>query len=396
MIKPVLPPACYTEQSWFDREQREIFGKLWLLAGLTQQLAVDDSFITRNFSGTPVLVQNIKGELRAFRNACAHRGMPIQTAAHGVRKMVCPYHGWGYRQDGALRGIPNAGVYGLCKADKDEARLQRFALEVIGNFVFVNLNQDPLPITEQFSPQIRDVMTRSSVHFAADVSYAHFVNEYNWKLNFENILDWNHAQFVHPQTLAPLLNYTQEGTIARAQKETSLLFGGDEGARAASADVKDVVGGEDPFVSADLRLDQISFFGRSSMPYAPRWFSPLLASPCDMGAFFACNLFPNVNFGSIHGEHFYLQQYVPIAPGRIEYHSWVFTSRLKEHLPVQPHLLWGIHHAEKRVIDEDTVLLTELQKALKSADAVGVMGDHEAPLAAMGRWYMKALGECMQ
>jgi phenylpropionate dioxygenase-like ring-hydroxylating dioxygenase large terminal subunit len=394
MIKPVLPPACYTEQAWFDREQRDIFGKLWLLAGLTQQLDAEDSFITRNFSGTPVLVQNVGGELRAFRNACAHRGMPIQTAPQGVRKMVCPYHGWGYRKDGALRGIPNAGIYGMCKADKDGARLHPFAIEVVGNFVFVNLADDPLPITEQFSPQIIDVMTRSSAHFAPHVSYARFVNAYNWKLNFENILDWNHAQFVHPQTLAPLINYTADGVMARAEKNVSLLFGDEAGARAASSDVKDAVGEAPPAGKAgEVRLDQISFLGRSAMPYAPRWFTPLLEAPCDIGAFFACNLFPNVNFGSIHGEHFYLQQYVPISPDTIEYHSWVFTSKLKPETPPQPHLLWGIHHAEKRVIDEDTVLLIELQKALKSAATVGMMGDHEAPLAAVGKWYMQALGE---
>ena len=60
-------------------------------------------------------------------------------------------------------------------------------------------------------------------------------------------------------------------------------------------------------------------------------------------------------------------------------------------MPPQPHLLWGIHHAEKRVIDEDSVLLTELQRALKSATTIGIMGDHEAPLAAMGKWYMQRL-----
>lgn len=226
------------------------------------------------------------------------------------------------------------------------------------------------------------------------MSYARFVNAYNWKLNFENILDWNHAQFVHPQTLAPLINYTADGVMARAEKKVSLLFGDEAGARAASSDVKDAVGQAPRADKAgEVRLDQISFLGRSAMPYAPRWFTPLLEAPCDIGAFFACNLFPNVNFGSIHGEHFYLQQYVPISPDTIEYHSWVFTSKLKPETPPQPHLLWGIHHAEKRVIDEDTVLLIELQKALKSAATVGMMGDHEAPLAAVGKWYMQTLGE---
>ncbi|WP_455886683.1 aromatic ring-hydroxylating oxygenase subunit alpha [Pseudomonas rustica] len=394
MIKPLLSPACYTEQAWFEKERKDIFSKLWLLVGLTQQLQAEDSFITRDFSGTPVLVQNIGGELKAFRNACAHRGMPIQTAAQGVRKMVCPYHGWGYRKDGSLRGIPNAAIYGICKAEKDNARLQAYALEVVGNFVFVNLALDPLPIAEQFSSQLLDVMTRSSEHFAPQVSYARFINYYNWKLNFENVVDWNHAQFVHPQTFAPLLNYTQEGAIVEAENAASVLFGGEEAVFADGGD-SEVPVGVVPRIggAAEVRLNQISFFQRFSMPYAPRWFSPLLALPCDMGAFFACNLFPNVNFGSIHGEHFYVQQYVPISPDAVEYHSWVFTSKLKAGIPVQPHLLWGIHHAEKRVIDEDAVLLTELQKALKSAATVGIMGDHEASLAAVGKWYMQALGE---
>lgn len=393
MIKPVLPPACYTEQDWYEREQHEIFGRLWLLAGLTQQLAAEDSFITRDFSGTPVLVQNVKGELRAFRNACAHRGMPIQTTEHGVRKMVCPYHGWGYREDGAVRGIPNAGIYNICKAEKDGARLQRYALEVVGNFVFVNLSEQPLPITEQFSREILQVLTRSSAYFAPQISYTRFVNHYNWKLNFENILDWNHAQFVHPQTLAPLLQYSSDGTFDAPAKVVSLLFDNDRQGSDAVIHEKNAFSIQAAAAVADSNagLKDISFFGRSSMPYAPRWFSSLLDSPCDQGAFFACNLFPNVNFGSIHGEHFYLQQYVPLAPDRIEYHSWVFTSRLKPEVPPQPHLLWGIHHAEKRVIDEDSVLLTELQRALKSATTIGIMGDHEAPLAAMGKWYMQRL-----
>lgn len=385
MIEPILPSACYTEIDWFAREQKEIFGELWLLAGLTQQLAADDSFITRNFGDTPVLIQNCKGELRAFRNVCAHRGMPIQTAEYGTRKMVCPYHGWGYREDGALRGIPNAKIYNMCKVEKDTIKLHSYALETVGNFVFINLSNNPLPITEQFSGDLLRLLTEASPYFAPEFSYTRFSNDYNWKLNFENILDWNHAQFVHPQTLAPLLQFDNNGTMCEVPNKDSLLF-------VEGSTLADITFSGDASLTGDIALKDISRIGRASMPYAPRWFSHLLESPCDMGAFFACNIFPNVNFGSIHGEHFYLQQYVPIAPDKIEYHSWVFTCRLKPDVLPQPHLLWGIHHAEKRVIDEDTVLLTKLQKALKSVPSVGTMGDHEASLAAMGRWYMQQLG----
>lgn len=384
MIEPSLPSACYTEENWFSLEKKEIFGKLWLFAALKQQLQVNNSFVVRNFSGTPVLIQNLDGELRAFRNVCAHRGMPIQTESFGVRKMICPYHGWSYREDGGVRSIPNAKIYNICEQDKAALGLHRYALQVIGNFVFVNLSDNPLPIHEQFSSEMIQLLKAASPYFDSEVSYATFSGNYNWKLNFENVLDWNHAQFVHARTLAPLLQFEKTGEFEAADVTRSLLFR--EGSTLA-----DIKFSGDVALSGNIALQDISRIGRAAMPYAPRWFSTLLDSPCDIGAFFACNIFPNTNFGSIHGEHFYLQQYVPLAPDKIEYHSWVFTSRLKQGVPSQPHLLWGIHHSEKRVIDEDMVLLSALQRALEATDTVGVMGNHEASLAAVGRWYMQHL-----
>lgn len=383
MIHPALPPACYTEQSWFDREREEIFGKLWLFAGLTQQLQADNSFITRDLNGIPVLIQNLDGQLRAFHNACAHRGMPIQTEDCGNRKLICPYHGWSYHSDGRLRGIPNEKLYNLC--DKSQLRLKTYALARIGNFVFVNLSSAPFPIEEQFSSDLRRCLEEISTYFSDTVSYTHFTGHYNWKLNFENVLDWNHVQFVHNKTFAPLIGRDETGAVTPPNENNSPLFTGN----GALADIKF----RTPVnTDTQVQLPHISWFARVDLPYQPRWFSSLLDSPFDRGALFSSQIFPNLNFGSLHGESFYLQQYVPKAPDRTEFHSWVFTSRLKPDVPPQPHLLWGIHHAEKRVIDEDRVLLNALQHALTSASTTGVMGDHEHRQHTMGRWYMQHLG----
>ncbi|MGR4868643.1 aromatic ring-hydroxylating dioxygenase subunit alpha [Variovorax sp. LARHSF232] len=386
MIEPALPPACYTDDKWFELEQHRIFGRLWLFAGLTQQLATENSFVARELGGVPVLVQNLGGELRAFRNSCAHRGMPLQVAPCGTRRLICPYHGWAYNDDGSLRGVPNAKIYNMCDATKESIRLQSYALTTVGNFVFVNLSPNPLPIAEQFSEDLLRILREVSPYFAPDVSYTHFACNYDWKLNFENVLDWNHAQFVHSQTLAPLLQIESSGTFSAVESNQSKLF-------LEGSPLADIVFSGDAPLAGKVALKDVSRIGRSSMPYSARWFSSLFEEPCDRGAFFACNIFPNVNFGSIHGESFYLQQYVPTAAGRIDYHSWVFTTKLKARVPPQPHLLWGIHHAEKRVIDEDAVLLTALQKSLQAADSIGLMGDHEATLHAMGRWYMQELSE---
>lgn len=384
MIDPALPPACYTDASWFDLEQEKIFKKLWLFVGLEQQLREENDFIARDFSGTPVLVQKIDGQLRAFRNACAHRGMPLQVQPCGNRKLICPYHGWSFRANGQLRGIPNENIYNICKSKKENISLEKYAVCAIGSFIFVNLSPSPLPIEEQLSEDMQTVLREFSKYFAPEISYSSFPGNYNWKLNFENILDWNHAQFVHTQTLAPLLAFEKNGSFSTALPDHSLIF-------APGTPLAQVRFSGNTPLEGKIALKDISRIGRSSMPYTRRWFADLLEQPIDPGAFSACNIFPNMNFGSIHGEHFFIQQYVPVSPGQVEYHSWVLTAKLKKNLPAQPHLLWGIHHAEKKVIDEDILLFHAQQKTLSTASHMGTMGDHEASLAAVGLWYMQNL-----
>lgn len=384
MLKTVLPPACYTEQSWFDLEREKLFGQLWLFAGFAHQLVEDNGFITRRLNGVPVLIQNFKGQIKAFRNACAHRGMPIQTEPCGTRKMICPYHGWGYDSEGALRGVPNGTLYGMCQAEKDGIRLQEFPVAIVGIFVFVNLSDEPIDIGDQYSEAVLGALQAISANAAPQASYSHFEKRFNWKLNFENIMDWNHIQFIHPNTFAPLLGYEPTGAFSAPDPERSHWFGpeGELSRLQIPTGMQDLT---------DLGLAQVSRIVRAELPYQPRWFASLIDRVADPGAFMNLHLFPNLNVGSLHGETFFVQQFCPVSPDTTDVQSWVFTARLKPDAAFAPHLLWGMHHSEMNVIQEDAVLLVQLQEALESADTVGVLGSQENHLAAMGIWYMNHL-----
>jgi phenylpropionate dioxygenase-like ring-hydroxylating dioxygenase large terminal subunit len=387
MIKPSLPPACYTEESWFELERTKIFGEHWLLACLTQQVSSENSFVTRTLGGVPVLIQNVgSGKLRAFRNVCTHRASPIQLENYGNRKMACPYHGWTFGRDGELRGIPNEKLHNITEDTKATLCLKPYALSIVGNFVFVNLSSNPKPITEQFPEDQLRMLTEVSTYFAPDVSYTTFTGNYNWKLNFENISEYTspHIPFVHANTFASLLK-GKDGVLDKAEKSHSLFFNPDS----PISDVRFL--GEKPLpLTGRVDIKDTGSLRRASMSYTPHWFSPLLTT-CDPGVFFASPIFPNVNFGYIHGEHFFLQQFVPLAPDRTEFHSWVFTSRLKEGVLPQPHLLWGIHHAEKRVVDEDIAVFNGIQKTLATASTLGLFGDNEITVSIFGRYYMQLL-----
>ena len=54
-----------------------------------------------------LVVRGEDGELRAFRNVCRHRAARLREGRGDCGKaMRCPYHGWTYRTDGTLIGVP--------------------------------------------------------------------------------------------------------------------------------------------------------------------------------------------------------------------------------------------------------------------------------------------------
>lgn len=382
MPKTILPAECYTHAKWLDFETEKIFKKMWIFACLTQQLQNDNDFVTCELVGVTVLLQKLEGKIKAFRNSCPHKGMPVQTEDCGNRKLLCPYHGWSFDCNGKVRGIPNASLYRFSTQEKQNLTLEEYPTAIIGNFVFIYLNKIPShPIKDQFKPDLIKLLEDASKYFSSDFSYTRFECKYNWKLNFENVTDFNHIQFVHPKSFAPLIEFGKEGCYGEKFPQGSKIFPPDY--------VK-----ENSAAPTQPTLQDISFWGRAPLPYKERWYSKQLDA-CDIGGHFACHLFPNINFGSIHGENFFLQQYNPIAPDLFEYRSWVFTAKVKNERRL-PHLLWGIHHAEKNVINEDKVLLEKMQRSLLASKYVGYIGAHETPLTLIGQWYMEKFNAASQ
>ncbi len=68
----------------------------------------------RDVAGRPVIFcRDREGAVRCFLNTCRHRGALVCTEREGsTRYFTCPYHGWTYDSDGALRNVPGDDAYG--------------------------------------------------------------------------------------------------------------------------------------------------------------------------------------------------------------------------------------------------------------------------------------------
>jgi choline monooxygenase len=118
-IGPALEPNLYLEPEIVRLEQRAIFERTWQLAGHVSDLREPGSYLTTDVVDQPALVvRDNDGEIRAFRNVCRHRGSRLLSGSGSCGKAIrCLYHGWTYRTDGTLIGVPEGReIEGLDKA----------------------------------------------------------------------------------------------------------------------------------------------------------------------------------------------------------------------------------------------------------------------------------------
>ena len=155
------------------------------------------SYVAREAAGVPiVVVRGVDGEVRAFRNACRHRGMQVASGSGCTRAFVCRYHGWTYNLEGRLRHIPHEE--GFPGFDKDTHPLVPVvATERLG-LVFVTQDEpapgddDPLGgLTRLIEPDQRLFAT-------AEREF-----EVNWKLLLEGFIEGYHIKSTHPESFLP-------------------------------------------------------------------------------------------------------------------------------------------------------------------------------------------------
>jgi phenylpropionate dioxygenase-like ring-hydroxylating dioxygenase large terminal subunit len=66
-----------------------------------------DYVVCRVLEDSFIVTRDEQGEIRAHFNICLHRGMQVCRAGMGnTSHFRCPYHGWSYRNDGRIVGLP--------------------------------------------------------------------------------------------------------------------------------------------------------------------------------------------------------------------------------------------------------------------------------------------------
>lgn len=202
----------FTESSILELERREIFDRCWLYAGHESELAKPGDFITRRVGGRPLLlVRGKDGIVRAFYNACTHRGnLVVREKKGNAPAFSCFYHAWSFDTKGALIGVPGEDAYtdAFNRAEMALQQVPRF--DSYRGLMFVCYDANAVSLADYLGDEARlridyflDYGKGDSSEIAAGAqSYS---IKANWKLLVENSVDGYHVLSTHQRYLRKYL-----------------------------------------------------------------------------------------------------------------------------------------------------------------------------------------------
>jgi nitrite reductase/ring-hydroxylating ferredoxin subunit len=190
----------YTEASFAKAEFEKLWTRTWQVACREDQIAeVGDYQVYDIGPYSFVVVRSGDDEIKAYFNACLHRGTKLKpSASEGFAMNIkCPFHGWTWNLDGSLKEVPEKWDFSHFTSGKTclpEAKLAR-----LGGFMWINMDPD--------APSLEDYLGEEALaHLKAwklEDRYItlHVQKSYpaNWKLTMEAFMEAYHVGDTHPQ-----------------------------------------------------------------------------------------------------------------------------------------------------------------------------------------------------
>jgi choline monooxygenase len=203
-----IPAPWYVDDRIAELENKTVFSNTWQMVGRAEQVEEPGQFVSAIVAGEPIVV--VRGNdrtLRGFYNVCRHHAAAVVTEKCGQAQLLhCPYHGWNYGLDGALKGMPEFD--GVKNFERQQNGLRPVKAAVWEKFVFVNLTSEASSIEDFFGGFVKRVapLQVTKLHYFDSRTYDIHCN---WKVFVDNYLDGGyHVPHLH-KGLNSVLDYKE-------------------------------------------------------------------------------------------------------------------------------------------------------------------------------------------
>jgi phenylpropionate dioxygenase-like ring-hydroxylating dioxygenase large terminal subunit len=207
--------ARYLTQEFCDLEFERLWSRVWQWACRLDQLReVGDHVVYEIGNTSLIVVRSSPTEIRAFHNACLHRGRTLCDEDGRTGNFRCAFHGFTWGLDGRLKHIPER--WDFEHIDWDEFCLPEARVDTWGGFVFVNLDLEAAPLAEYLGTLPEHLAPWDFEHRYTAVHLGMHLDA-NWKVAHEAFLENMHAVATHSQALPCLGDSNMQYDAAYSQ-----------------------------------------------------------------------------------------------------------------------------------------------------------------------------------
>lgn len=188
----------YTSREFMQQEWDHLWTRIWHVAGRTAELEEPGDYVVHDFRHESVIcIRQDDGSIKAFYNACGHRGMRLTDGSAFAEAFTCPYHGWKWGKDGMLQyaqdphDFPQGNPCGKLK-------LKELRCAIWGGFVWYTMDDAAPDLLDYLAP-IPELYKNYPMDTGVRVFWMKINLNTNWKFATDNFSESYHTRTAHPQ-----------------------------------------------------------------------------------------------------------------------------------------------------------------------------------------------------
>jgi carnitine monooxygenase subunit len=196
----LIPTQRYYDPEFFQLEKKHLWPRVWQMACRLEEIPDVGDYTVYNILDHSILLLHTTDGVRAFRNACRHRGVRL---AHGPGRcssegLVCPFHGWRWDSEGRNTFIFGREIFSDELLERAQVDLAPVRVDFWAGCAFINFDEHAPALRECLGALGNRMDARHAEKLKMDW-WCGTTLPTNWKLAVEAFQEGYHTMQTHPQ-----------------------------------------------------------------------------------------------------------------------------------------------------------------------------------------------------